>query len=119
MACASCGELRPVMLAMEPHQGVPWEVCSKCYPTMTVGNFKHADEDEPRPKKGDKMGKSLITGDQYVATGEVIRSPARERRSVAKDEAGSFESHPNAPEEKRAGPFTGGVQYVPDEDGYW
>jgi hypothetical protein len=76
---------------------------------------------KPPPARGIKMGKSLVTGDTSVATGEVIDLKRPRERSAAKEEVGSFERHPNAPDlpERDAIPFTGGVQYVPDEDGYW
>jgi hypothetical protein len=45
-------------------------------------------------------------------------------RSAAKEEVGSFERHPSSPDaddaaSSRSGYFNGGIQYVPDEDGYW
>ncbi len=49
------------------------------------------------------------------------RSKPEPERSSAKEDVGSFERPP--PEERRRSPtghaYTGGIQYVPDEEGYW
>lgn len=119
MNCVDCGKGCVMTLVVE---GV--HRCLRCWEEWRrpdkLGIIKLA-ADAPRPKKGDRMGKSLVTGDTYVATGEVIvrREPERSR---AKSDVGSFDRHPNAPDDapsERSGYFNGGVQYVPDEDGYW
>lgn len=118
VGCGLCGKTRPIMLAMKERDGKPWQLCSTCYRVEKLGNVKYL-ADEPRMKKGDPMGRSLITGERFVATGEVILAVEHGQMLSPKDEAGSFDRHPNAPDDRRASSYTGGVGYVPDEDGYW
>lgn len=134
--CSLCGKDRRVTVTVGSPKGAvgdgePFVLCVPCWSDGArrerLGNMPAPEPAGARPKKGDKMGKSLVTGETYVATGEVItmhkerksEREGREERSAAKEEVGSFDRHPNAPEPPKRDVYTGGIQYVPDEDGYW
>lgn len=79
---------------------------------QTVGNIPAAIRDAAREELAEKQAKRLAT--------QNARARA-EGRSAAKAEVGSFDPHPNEhgdhPEDGYT--YTGGIQYVPDGDGYW
>lgn len=131
--CSLCGKDRKVTLTVGDPRGAkgpggPFALCATCWCEGArgdkLGNIKTA-ADQPRPKKGDKMGRSLTTGETYVATGEVldVREIRERERSKAKADVASFAKYPgeypSEPEPEKPFAYTGGIQYVPDDDGYW
>lgn len=97
MSCAHCGHVRPIMFAMEGG----WSLCSRCY----KDGFRTA---KPNPmlesmEPGTPMGRSLVTGERFIATDRVLEKTSRgsritKKKTTAKQEVASFAKHPNAPD---------------------
>jgi len=92
-ACELCRMVKPVMLDMAPGvDGKAWVLCSACW---LWGAAKPVDkqaeaEAEARANVGKTSGRSVVTGERFVYTGEVVKTG---RRSKPKDVA-SFDKKP-------------------------
>ena len=103
MACAQCNQSLVVMMPMQPgFDGKPWELCSRCWIDGVrrdkLGNVDPALTAEAEAEKPRGAHEPTPRTPRHAG--------ASSRRSHAKDEVGSFS-------------YTGGIQYVPDDDEYW
>lgn len=112
MICVGCGIDKTATVGTSDGE----QRCIGCYQEwiepQTVGNISPAIRDEARGELAQKQARRLA------------QSRARARadgRSAAKAEVASFDPRPNEtgdhPEDGYT--YTGGIQYVPDDESYW
>ncbi len=103
MICERCGKNATITLSTD--------VGRQC-----AGCFAEWIEPQPVGNVPDQV--------RHDARAEVSRRPpprisqTQRERSAAKADVGSFDRDPNAPK-RRTGYYDGGIQYIPDDDGYW
>lgn len=107
-----------MMVAMAPgNDGKEWFLCPGCYQ-----DGLHKMNGDPNVVAADRTRGETVPAPRTNKPPDKARKPgsaargAEPSRSAAKDDVGSFDPHPGPKTDLY---YNGGIQYVPDDDGYW
>lgn len=110
MICVGCKVDKTATVGTTDGEQRCWRCHAEWTEAQTVGNIPAHVREE-----------ALADHVKKVASRKPAPRAREPERSAAKADVGSFDRAPGDPggEAPRVGYFDGGIQYVPDDDGYW